>query len=207
MKKIFLTGVVSLLPITITLYILQQVFIFMDSIPARFLEAVFGMRIPGLGFILTLALVFLFGLLTQKVAGGAVRNMLHNLLLRVPIVSTVYGPLKQLIDSFVGERSEAFREVVLIEYPRPGIRSVAFVTSRKTGAPQRAAGQDLVNVFIPTTPNPTSGFYLLIPPEEIVPLDMSVEEGLRLIVSAGMIYPGATDASDPDHDHAQVPVD
>jgi len=189
MKKIFITGVAALLPVSISFYIIYSLFIFMDDIPANFIEAIFDIRIPGLGFLLTLIVVFFFGLVTQKVASGAVKNFFHKILLKIPIVSTVYGPIKQLIDSFMGDQSESFKEVVLIEYPRKGIYSVAFITSRKKGAPQEIMNSDLVNIFIPTTPNPTSGFFLLVPKENITILPITVEEGLRMVISAGMMYP------------------
>ena len=189
MKKIFLTGVVALLPITISLYIIYQLFQFVDGISATFIETFIDIRIPGLGFLLTIVVVFIFGFFTQKIAGNAMKNFLHSILLKVPIVSKVYGPIKQLTDSFVGDQSDSFKEVVMIEYPRKNIYSLAFVTSRKKGAPQKAAGRDLINVFIPTTPNPTSGFYLLIPEEELHHMNITVEQGLRMIISAGMMYP------------------
>ncbi len=189
MKKIFLTGVVALLPITISLYIIYQLFQFVDGISATFIATFFDFYIPGLGFLLTIVVVFIFGFFTHKIAGNALKNFLHNILLKVPIVSKVYGPIKQLTDSFVGDQSESFKEVVMIEYPRKDIYSLAFVTSRKKGAPQQAAGRDLINVFIPTTPNPTSGFYLLIPEEELHHMNITVEQGLRMIISAGMMYP------------------
>jgi uncharacterized membrane protein len=202
MKKIFLTGAVALLPITISLYIIYQLFKFVDGISATFIETFINIHIPGLGFLLTIVVVFLFGFFTQKIAGNALKNFLHNILLKVPIVSTVYGPIKQLTDNFVGDQSESFKEVVMIEYPRRNIYSLAFVTSRKKGAPQLAAGRDLINVFIPTTPNPTSGFYLLIPEEELHHMDITVEQGLRMIISAGIMYPEDKDIPLPGEEPA-----
>ncbi|QRN85847.1 DUF502 domain-containing protein [Clostridia bacterium] len=189
MKKIFLTGVVAILPITISLYIIYELFKFVDGISATFIDAFIDIHIPGMGFLLTIVVVFIIGFFAQKIAGNAFKNFLHNLLLKLPIISTVYGPIKQLTDSFVGEKSDSFKEVVMIEYPRKGIYSLAFLTSHKKGAPQQAVKQDLVNVFIPTTPNPTSGFYLLIPEKELIHMNITVEEGLRMIISAGMMYP------------------
>lgn len=202
MKKIFLTGAVALLPITISLYIIYQLFKFVDGISATFIETLIKIRIPGLGFLLTIVVVFIFGFFTQKIAGNALKSFLHNILLKVPIVSTVYGPIKQLTDNFVGDQSESFKEVVMIEYPRRNIYSLAFVTSRKKGAPQLAAGRDLINVFIPTTPNPTSGFYLLIPEEELHHMDITVEQGLRMIISAGIMYPQDKDIPLPGEEPA-----
>lgn len=202
MRKTFLAGIATLLPIILTGYVLNWVFLFMDDIPSAILRQFLQTEIPGLGFLLTVVFVFLVGLLAQRVIGDRIKNRIHRLLMRTPIVRSVYGPLKQIVDSFTGDASDTFKEVVMIEYPRRGTYSLAFVTSRRSGEPQELTGQNLLNCFVPTTPNPTSGYYLLVPVEEAIPLNMTIEEGLKMIVSAGIMYPirctDIPDAGGPD---------
>jgi uncharacterized membrane protein len=147
-------------------------------------------HLPGLGFISAILAIFLVGLLTRNWVGKMMLRGLENLLLSIPLVKTVYHAAKQLMEAFSGaNKSIIFREVLLVEYPRLGMYSVGFVTNRVDYLRADGTGEQLVNVYIPHPPNPTSGMFILLPPDQVHPLDLSVEEGLKLVLSGGIVSP------------------
>jgi uncharacterized membrane protein len=147
-------------------------------------------HLPGLGFVSAILAIFLVGLLTRNWVGKMALRGLENLLLSIPIVKTVYHAAKQLMDAFSGaNKSIIFREVLLVEYPRLGMYSIGFVTNRIEYARPDGSQEQLVNVYIPHPPNPTSGMFILLPPDQVHPLDLSVEEGLKLVLSGGIVSP------------------
>ncbi len=188
-RNIFLAGLVVLLPVAFTFTALRILFNFADGILGPVIADLFlgGVRVPGLGLFLTLAIIFFTGLLTTNLLGKRVIVLAEGLLSRTPLVNRIYLTMKQIVEAFTQQRS-AFKEVVMVEYPRKGIYSLGFVTGVTRGLPVVGEGE-LVNVFIATTPNPTSGFILLLPRKEVIPLDISVEDGLKLIISAGVLVP------------------
>jgi len=152
-------------------------------------ENLIGFEIPGLGVILTLVLLLLTGLIVANFFGRRLVTAWESLLARIPLVRTVYGAVKQITASLFADASQSFREVVLVEYPRRGLWMLAFVTGETPKLFQRKAGEDLINIYVPTTPNPTSGFYIMVPPSDIKRLDVPVEVGLKMILSAGVVNP------------------
>lgn len=152
-------------------------------------ENLIGFQIPGLGVILTIALLLLTGLIVANFFGRKLVTAWESLLSRIPLVRTVYGAVKQITASLFADASQSFREVVLVEYPRRGLWMLAFVTGDTPKKFQEVSGEELINIYVPTTPNPTSGFYIMVPPSDVVRLDVPVEAGLKMILSAGVVNP------------------
>jgi uncharacterized membrane protein len=145
----------------------------------------FGIEVPGLGILLTLVLIFSLGVIVTNFLGKKIFNIGENIVKRVPLVSTIYSTLKQITDTFTKGTSDAFQGAVYIQYPRVGLWTMAFIS----GESKTNDGVPYYHLFVPTTPNPTSGFFLMIPQEDAVPTGMSVEEGLKTIISGGMLAP------------------
>ncbi len=152
--------------------------------------------IPGLGVLALLLMLLVVGFFAAGLIGRMVFRLGESLIDRVPVVRSVYGALKQIFETVFADSSSSFREVVLVEYPRRGLWAVGFITGRTRGEVRDRIDRDLVNVFLPTTPNPTSGFLLFVPREDLVHLDMSVEEGIKMVISAGIVTPPRAAAAD-----------
>ncbi len=152
--------------------------------------------IPGLGVLALLLMLLVVGFFAAGLIGRMVFRLGESLIDRVPVVRSVYGALKQIFETVFADSSSSFREVVLVEYPRRGLWAVGFITGRTRGEVRDRIDRDLVNVFLPTTPNPTSGFLLFVPREDLVHLDMSVEEGIKMVISAGIVTPPRSAAAD-----------
>lgn len=166
----------------------------MDSIlrfvPAKFLpETYIRLPIPGLGLILVVIIVLAVGVLTRNFVGSKMIHLGEKIVDRIPLARVLYVGVKQLMEALILQKTKAFQKAALIEYPRRGIYAIAFITGESQGEVQQSTEKKMINVFVPTTPNPTSGFYILIPEDEIKILDMSVEEAFKLIVSGGIISP------------------
>ena len=195
LKKYFLTGLLVVVPITMTLLVLRWLFRFINSLLITILpevlrpEVLYGIPVPGISLVATLLLILLVGILAANIFGRSLVTFSEKLVDRIPFVKGVYTLFKQVVDTVLKRDHGAFRKVVLIEYPRKGIWSVAFVTGRASGEVQRVTAEDVVNVFVPTTPNPTSGFYVLVPEKDLIALKMTVEEAFKLIISGGMVTP------------------
>jgi uncharacterized membrane protein len=181
-RRYFLTGVVAAVPLIITLWVAQAVVRTVDAWVTPLLpKAITALAVPGLGLLLAFAGLTLLGMITANVAGRYVLGALDRLLMRIPFIGGIYKPMRQVFESFrPGARS--FRSVVLIDYPHPGTKSLAFITA---DAPAEI-GADKVAVFVPTSPNLYAGFLLYVDADKLTPLAMSVEEAIRLQVSAGM---------------------
>lgn len=188
-RRIFLTGLVILLPALISVYILGLTFTWVDSLLGNLIREYFGLRIPGLGFLLTIAAIFVVGLVAGNVFGNRFLKLVEAGFANIPLIKPIYSASRQIIDAFSAQRKNVFESVAMIEYPRKGIYAIGFVTGRGAGEVQQKTSQDVVALFIPTTPNPTSGFLLLIPREDVMPLEMTVEEALKLIISGGVVVP------------------
>lgn len=195
----FLTGLVVIFPALVTLGVLQLMlgWIFKSVIDpvARFVAFLLDMPATTLPVRLVVALCFVVGL---AVVGFGTRVLVfrrffalgEELFRRVPMIGRIYGTMREIASTFTGRRKSLFNRVVLVEWPRPGVYSIGFVTSEASGEMQEKTPEYVINVFIPTTPNPTSGFLVLVPREALIPLEMSVEEGMRLVISGGLSGPG-----------------
>ncbi|GLQ07283.1 DUF502 domain-containing protein [Sneathiella chinensis] len=194
-RTYFLTGIVIAAPITITIYLTYAFVTFVDAnitplIPARYNpETYLPFGVPGLGVFLVVLGLILIGFLTANFLGRSLLHYGERIVARMPVVRTIYNALKQIMETVLAQSGTSFREVVLVEYPRKGLWAIAFVTSTAEGEVSSLDEGDMISVFLPTTPNPTSGFLLFVPKHDLKYLDMSVEEGVKLVISAGMIWP------------------
>ena len=188
-RQVFIGGLFSLLPIVATSYLFYFSFKLLDNFFGSYIEKLLGRPVPGIGLLASIILTFIIGFLVSNVIGAKLIQFGENTLQKIPIVPKVYFGIKQIIDAFSLQGKQKFNRVVLVEYPRIGIYAVGFVTGECKGEVQTKTAAKLINVFIPTTPNPTSGMLVLMPANEIKYLNMSVEEGLKLIVSAGLVVP------------------
>jgi uncharacterized membrane protein len=188
-RRIFLAGLFIMLPALITVYVLGSTFSWVDSILGNLLRVYVGVDIPGLGLIITIAAIFAVGLVASNVFGHRILKMVESAFANIPLVKPVYASVRQIITAFSAQQRSLFESVAMIEYPRKGLYAIGFVTGRGTGEVQERTAHEVVTLFLPTTPNPTSGFLLLIPREELIPLEMTVEEAMKLIISAGVVVP------------------
>lgn len=191
LKRYFLTGLLVITPIWGTILILRTLFVTVDDILGDALARVLpqGAYIRGLGIATLILLIFIVGVLATNIIGRQIVSHWEDWLHRVPVVRGIYATLKSMMDilSF-GERKK-YNRVVLIQFPKNGHYCFAFVTGSLQGQVQTIAAEPLVNVYVPTSPNPTSGYFLLVPEREVIPLDISVEEAMKLIVSGGLYQP------------------
>ncbi|HYC42673.1 MAG TPA: DUF502 domain-containing protein [Noviherbaspirillum sp.] len=194
MRKYFVTGLLVLVPLAITLWVLNLIIGTLDQsvllLPARWRPAVLiGLDIPGVGALITVLFVFLVGLLTRNFIGNQVVLLWEKALTRIPIVSSIYSSVKQVSDTLFSSSGNAFRKAVLVQYPREGSWTIAFLTGVPGGDVKNHLTGDYISVYVPTTPNPTSGFFLMMPRADAIELDMSVDEALKYIVSMGVVAP------------------
>ena len=182
-SKLF-AGIASAFPLFLTYFLLKFLFNTLDEMSKPILNK-FGIEVPGLGILLTLILIFSLGVIVTNFLGKKIFNIGENIVKRVPLVSTIYSTLKQITDTFTKGTSDTFQGAVYIQYPRVGLWTMAFIS----GESKTNDGVPYYHLFVPTTPNPTSGFFLMIPQEDAVPTGMSVEEGLKTIISGGMLAP------------------
>ena len=187
LRRYLFTGLLVILPITISVFVLWQLFFTLDHILGRFVIRYYGREIPGLGLIVLIGIIVVVGAIASNFIRRRVLRLWERFINKIPLVRCIYGTTKTVFTAVLHEDSASFRRVVLIEFPHKGIYSLAFVTCESGGIIENVLGKKLVSVFLPTTPNPTSGYFLLIPEEDVRPLDMSVQDGLRLVVSAGVL--------------------
>ncbi len=195
LRAYFLAGVLVTAPVAITFYIVWLIVTFVDArvgrlIPARYHpEAYLPFGIPGLGLVIAVVVLILIGAVTAGYVGRIVLRINDALLARMPVVRSIYGATKQIFETVLAHKSTAFRQVCLIEYPRRGIWSIGFITGKTVGEVQDRTAEEVVNVFLPTTPNPTSGFLLFVPRRDIILLEMSIEDGIKMVISGGIVTP------------------
>lgn len=194
LKTWFLTGLLVLVPLGITLWVLNLIIGTMDQsmalLPVAWQpENLFGRRIPGLGAILTLLFILLVGVLAHNFIGQRLVRWWEMLLGRIPVVGPIYTSVKQVSDTLLSSSGNAFRKALLVQYPRQGCWTIAFLTGAPGGDVKNHLVGDYISVYVPTTPNPTSGFFLMMPRSDAIELDMSVDEALKYIVSMGVVSP------------------
>ncbi len=212
LRAYFLAGVLVTAPFALTAYLAWLVVDFVDSrvmklIPDRYNpNAYLPVGIPGIGLIVAFVLLTAIGALTAGLAGRLLIGFGETLLARMPVVRGVYGAIKQVVSTIVSQQSTSFREVVLVQWPREGMWTVAFVTGTATHEIQALSPRgDMVGVYVPTTPNPTSGYLMWIERSEVVPMGISVEDGIKLVVSCGIVTPSGVAA--PPRDSLREAVD
>ncbi len=197
LRNRFFTGLIIALPLAATVWLISFLVTFVDDLvwnllpedlnPEKYLVELIGFNIPGIGLIVAVVALFLLGVIASNFIGGRVLRFGERILGRVPLVSNVYGGLKQIVGTVAQSDERNFKEVCLIEYPRPGLWAIGFVTADLKGAPKKHLKGDYVSIFVPTTPNPTSGFLLFSKRNDIKILDMTPEEGAKMIISGGIV--------------------
>lgn len=197
LRNYFLTGLVVVGPVGITLYVLWWFVTLIDAwvkplLPARYLpETYLPFSIPGIGLIFSVMVLMVVGAFTANLFGRTLLSYGESLLGRMPVVRNVYRALKQIFETVLSQSSSSFQKVGLIEYPREGLYAIVFISTTTKGEidSRIMKGEKLLSVFLPTTPNPTSGFLLFVPEKDVIVLDMSVEEGAKMVISAGLVVP------------------
>jgi uncharacterized membrane protein len=194
LKKYLITGLLIWVPLVITVWVLsflvgtldQTLLLLPDAWQPR---AWLGFNIPGLGVLLTLAVVLLTGMLGANIIGQRLVKVWESLLNRIPVVKSLYSSVKQVSDTLFSSSGQAFRKALLVQYPRQGSWTIAFLTGQPGGDVANYLTGEYVSVYIPTTPNPTSGFFLMMPKADVIELDMNVDEALKYIISMGVVPP------------------
>ena len=195
LRYYLLAGVLVTAPIAITFWLTWSLIRWVDQrvlpiLPTKYNpETYLPIGVPGLGLIIAIVVLTVVGAITAGLVGRWVVKLSERVLNRLPFVRSIYGPLKQIIGSVLEQKSGAFRQVVLVQFPRPGLWSLGFITGVTRGEIQDLAEDEVVNVYIPTTPNPTSGYLAVVPRQSVVPLSMSAEEGFTLVISHGLVTP------------------
>jgi len=193
LRRYLVAGLLVWVPLGVTLLIVGFLVDLMDQtlllLPASIQpENLLGYRIPGLGLVLTAAVVLVTGMIVTNLFGKQLITFGERMLRRIPVVRSIYGAVKQVTESMFSS-GKSFRKVVLVEYPRKGMWSLAFQTGNGADEINDKTGHEVTNVFIPTTPNPTSGFFLMVPRAEVIELDMSIDDGLKMLLSVGVVVP------------------
>lgn len=194
MKKYFITGLLVLTPIVVTFWVMSTLVSFLDQslllLPEEWRpQKLLGFSMVGLGALLTLGVVFLTGVIATNFFGQQIIKIWEEILSRVPVVKSIYSSVKQVSDTIFSDSSNSFRQALLIEFPRKGSWTVAFLTGEPGGDVANHLKGDYVSVYVPTTPNPTGGYFLMMPKSDVVPLDMTVDQALKYIISMGSVIP------------------
>jgi uncharacterized membrane protein len=195
-KKYLITGLLIWIPLVITIWVLTLVVDTLDRtlllLPAQLrTESWLGVHVPGLGVLLTFAIVLATGVLAANFIGERLVRVWDELLHRIPFVSSIYSSVKQVSDTLFSSSGQAFRKALLVQWPREGVWTIAFLTGVPGGAVVNHLKGDYLSVYVPTTPNPTGGYFIIVPREQVIELDMSVDQALKYIISMGVVAPPA----------------
>ena len=193
-KKYLITGLLIWIPLIITLWVLKVIFDTLDAslllLPESFqTEHWLGVHIPGLGAILTIVVIFLTGVLATNFVGAQLVEFWHDVLQRIPVVNSIYSSVKQISDTLFSSSGEAFRKALLVQWPHPGMWTIAFLTGTPGGGVERHVPADCIAVYVPTTPNPTGGYFVIVRRADVIELEMSVDQALKYIISMGVVPP------------------
>jgi uncharacterized membrane protein len=196
LKKYFITGLLIWIPLVITIWVLKVIFDALDQslllLPASFqTERWLGVHIPGLGAILTLVVVFVTGVFATNFFGARLVVLWHQILHRIPVVNSIYSSVKQISDTLFSSSGQAFRKALLVQWPHEGMWTIAFLTGTPGGDVTRHVPPDCLSVYVPTTPNPTGGYFVIVRRSQVIELDMSVDQALKYIISMGVVPPQA----------------
>lgn len=211
LRRWLIAGILVWAPLAVTYWVVNALISFMDRsmllLPRAYRpEELLGFQLPGMGAFFAIVIVLVTGALVANILGRSLVHAWERLLNRIPLVSSIYSAVKQVVETFVSQDSRSFRQVVLVEYPRRNAWSIAFVSGEPIGEVQDRTDEHLVTVFVPTAPNPTSGFVIMVPRAELIELNMTVEEGFRLVVSLGVVLPPRRDGKGRVMDPASAPA-
>ena len=184
-KRITFAGLFAIVPLALTFYIIKIIIVFLDQLTAPIMERI-NLEIPGFGLILTLLIIFALGIFVTNVLGRRLFSWGERLISSIPLVKNIYNTLKQITNAFSGAtQTENYQRVIYIQYPRKELWTISFVTSESVDG----SGEEYYHVFVPTTPNPTSGVFIIIPKKDAIEADLTVEEGLKAVISGGLLAP------------------
>ena len=194
LKKYFITGLLIWIPLIITLWVLKVIFDTLDAslllMPVSFqTESWLGVHIPGLGAVLTLVIVLLTGIFATNFFGAQLVQLWHDVLNRIPVVNSIYSSVKQISDTVFSSSGQAFRKALLVQWPHQGMWTIAFLTGTPGGDVATLLPPDCLSVYVPTTPNPTGGYFVIVQRSQVIELDMSVDQALKYIISMGVVPP------------------
>lgn len=197
-KRYFLAGLILWAPLSITIWVITWIFGTLDSVLPVGLrsESLFGVHVPGFGVLVVVALILLTGFLAANLIGQKMVEFWEGVMHRIPLVRSIYSSVKQVSDTILSPNGQAFRQAVLVQYPRPGSWTIAFLTGTPSVDVARHLPRDCVSVYVPTTPNPTSGFFLMMPRSDVVELSIGVDAALKYVVSMGTVPPLAVKSKD-----------
>lgn len=210
LRRYLIAGLLIWVPLGVTLLVVKLLVDLMDTslllLPAAYRpDELLGFHIPGLGLVLTFIVVLVTGMVVANIFGRRLVQAWEALLARIPLVRAIYTSTKQVVETLFKSGAKSFRKVLLIQYPRAGIWTIAFQTAEAPGEVCARTGYDMINVYVPTTPNPTSGFVVMMPRQDVLELDMSVDDGLKLIISMGVVVPGSNGIPPVDHPSGSMP--
>ena len=196
MRKYLITGLLIWIPLVITIWVLKLIVDTLDQslllLPDEWrTESFLGIHVPGLGVILTLVIVFLTGVFATNFFGARLVHLWHEILHRIPVVNSIYSSVKQISDTLFSSTGQAFRKALLVQWPREGMWTIAFLTGAPGGDVVNHLPGDYVSVYVPTTPNPTGGYFVMVPRQDVIELNMSVDAALKYVISMGVVSPGA----------------
>lgn len=205
LRRYLITGIVVIAPAAVTVWILWNLFAFIDGSARALLGEAF-VDIPGVGFVIFFSVIILVGIFATNIIGKRMISFGERVMTRIPLANRIYKAVQQISTAFLGSNRSIFQNVVLVEYPRRGIYSLGFLTAEGEGEVQEKTDKPVVCVFVPTTPNPTSGMLIFVPRDQLIRLDMTTEDGLKLVVSGGVVvppYPPAIEAEAEELDKKQ----
>ena len=196
LRKYFITGLLIWIPLVITIWVLKVIFDTLDQslllLPLSFqTESWLGVHIPGLGAVLTLLVVFVTGVFATNFFGAQIVQIWHDVLHRIPVVNSIYSSVKQISDTLFSSSGQAFRKALLVQWPHPGMWTIAFLTGTPGGDVVKHVPPDCLSVYVPTTPNPTGGYFVIVRRTDVIELDMTVDQALKYIISMGVVPPAA----------------
>jgi len=186
--RYLIAGILVMLPVVVTVWILWNLFAFVDGLPKKIPGQPFA-GIPGVGFIVFFAVIILVGMFATNIIGKRMISFGERIMARIPLANKIYSAVQQISTAFIGTKRSIFQKVVLVEYPRKGIYSLGFMTAEGEGEVQKKTDKQVACVFVPTTPNPTSGMLVFVPRDQLIHMDMTSEDGLKLVVSGGVVVP------------------
>jgi len=194
LKKYLITGLLIWIPLIITLWVLKVIFDTLDAslllLPVSFqTESWLGVHIPGLGAVLTILIVFVTGVFATNFFGAQLVELWHDVLNRIPVVNSIYSSVKQISDTLFSSSGQAFRKALLVQWPHEGMWTIGFLTGTPGGDVVNHLPPDCLSVYVPTTPNPTGGYFVIVPRSKVIELDMSVDQALKYIISMGVVPP------------------
>lgn len=206
LRSSFFTGIVVIAPVGLTIWLLWTVMGWVDSVVLPLVphtitpEQYIGINLRGVGLIFFFLFTIVIGWIAKGIIGRSLIGFAENLVQRMPVVRTIYSGIKQISETVFAQSERSFEKACLIQYPRRGIWAIGFISTTAKGevSERTETTGALMSVFLPTTPNPTSGFLLFVPKEDVIELEMSVEDAAKLVISAGLVYPNAKDPSSPD---------